>query len=154
MSQENKGTYILQSGWDSGFTSQIYNIYYINEKNEKRFITLRYKDLNNPNDENEALKWFEKIAANHNSQLTNEQINDSVMATINASDFKVSETKATESINYDDIYDYIFDLIEDELSNIADYIEPLDISNYSKTRFSENIINKLKNEFNARPTEH
>ena len=140
---EASNKYVLEFGFDSGYTKNIYSAFYINEKGAKELINIKYANPDDLNDRDNALQWFKTISTNHNA--VKDTSNKIVIAEFNANDDEINtistnENQHIEAINYDELYDYINEAICNYLSDIKDYI----YIEVDERKFCRDIIDEIK----------
>jgi|694.fasta_scaffold09573_27 hypothetical protein len=147
--------YVLEFGFDSGYTKRIYIAFYINEQGVKELINIKYANPDDLNDRNEAVQWFKTILTNHNATFTDKN-NKEVIAEFNATDFNAIDDEINivatnnneniETINYDELYTYIDKAICSYLSDINDYI----YIEVDERKFCRDVINDIKSKFHEK----
>jgi hypothetical protein len=142
--------YVLEFGFDSGYTKRIYSAFYINEQGERELINIKYANPDDLNDRNEAVQWFKTISTNHNAVFIDKN-NREVIAEFNAIDDEINTiatntNKNIETINYDELYTYIDKAICSYLSDINDYI----YIEVDERKFCRDVINDIKSKFHGK----
>lgn len=136
--------YVLEFGFDSGYTKNIYSAFYINEQGVRELINIKYANPDDLNDRNDAVQWFKTISTNHNAAITSNN-NKKVIAEFNAIDDEINTVAANdnnnvETLDYDKLYKYIDEAICNYLSDIKDYI----YIEVNERDFCRDIIDELK----------